>query len=183
MTPHKKEPRQGQIKKKKVRKEKTRTKKSRQKEIQAFCYVLWHFLKNLLPRLSLVAFWNNELFFLCAQFSLGPTDVLHRLHWCQVLKVFTICISNQSAKQSCKKKMGQHILKIFSNLKIETYGSWSDFSKKTLKTQSHVNWSSLYFSLWPLLDYKKKNVWVCLRAIIYSSFLPFFSFFYYFPQE
>lgn len=88
-------------------------------KFKQFCYVLWHFLKNVLPRLSLVAFWNNELFFLCAQFSLGPTEVLHRLHWCQYLKVFTICIFNQSAKQPCKKKkMGQHIENNFPTWKL-----------------------------------------------------------------
>lgn len=150
------------------------------KKFKQFCYVLRHFLKIVLPRLSLVAFWNNELFFLCAQFSLGPTDVLHRLHWCQYLKVFTICIFNQSAKQPCKKRWDNIFKKFFSNLKIEIHGSWSDFfQENAIKTQSHVNWSSFYFSLCSLLDYKKKNVWVCLRAIIFLiSFLPSFPLFF-----
>lgn len=60
--------------------DKGKKKHTDKKKFKQFCYVLWHFLKNVLPRLSLVAFWNNELFFLCEQFSLGPTDVLHRLH-------------------------------------------------------------------------------------------------------
>lgn len=73
------------------------------KKFKQFCYVLWHFLKNVLPWLSLVAFWNNELSFLCAQFSLALqmcfTDYTDVRFWKCLQSVYLISLQNNLAKK------------------------------------------------------------------------------------